>query len=456
MKKEILTTITAAEAATNTNIELQEENTMKKEYELKNFTDEDRIRYAWELEVAYQSRKHFVKDFYELYVNGDCGSERVRNALPMIINYITEFATTARVWENILQNSNYRTYYCKVNELKDRNDDDVTKKRILNTFRPKQKTTEAVVNRIYATIAVGINNATFSPSGEYRVINILYRDYKCKGIIARDGYEYECISQYDCPAAYIKTGEYNADTKTIEVYIPVEYDGENDKWIYARNCGDIEEIAAQMAAEAEAAENDNEEENDMRTELEEKKQSIIERVEGWYEDCYSYIGDLESIVSPNEDSDWRERQRLEQCWMLLGDSRRTGDDRDEDCNTIRTAIIEYLKNQPVEYFEDIDEYETDILDIMVTAYWAADFELPERPSRKEEFLEAVKNAPADVFEPYIPSYLDDDSDPEKNREKLIETYENWYDVAFLNDDYDINGRVSNIYHTMRRDAGLEY
>ena len=446
MKKEI-TTITAAEAATTENIEKQEEKIMKREIKLEKFTDEDMIRYEWELNALYQGREHFIRDFQELYINGNCQIEEIKNAIPMMIDYINDFATSARVWNNILETSKYKSFYAKKSEYDNKEMNENIKTRILNSYRPTENDAEQVVYRIYATIAVAVYNATFAPDGQYRVVRMAYRDYKKKFIVSPDRYEYTCVNTLKCMAVYVKTGEYDPETKTIEVYIPANWDGDDARWWCARKAGDLPEIAAEMAKE-----NKVQEEEDMKEkeELEEKKQEIISSVESWYEGCYDAIYDLtKSVKNTNRYSrnrDTAEARKLEQYWKLMGYSRGGGDEREADFDTIRNSIIGYLREQPLEYFEDIEDQlnEDSMLDIINDAYNYADFELPERPDRKEEWLEFVRTCPADWFD-----YADD---PETERDNLIDMYEDWDGVVFCDFDYAASGEYSDPYTTMRDDA----
>ena len=199
-------------------------------------------------------------------------------------------------------------------------------------------------------------------------------------------------------------------------------------------------------------ENKAQEEEDMREkeELEERKQEIISSVESWYEGCYDAIYDLtKSVKNTNKYSrnrDTMEARKLEQYWKLMGYSRGDGDEREADFDTIRNAVIDYLREQPLEYFEDMEDPfdEDSMLDIIDDAYNYADFELPERPDRKEEWMEFVRTCPADWFD-----YADD---PEQERENLIDMYEDWDDVVFCDFDYAVNGERSDPYTTMRDDA----
>lgn len=234
---------------TTLNIKKQEENVMRKEIKLEKFTDEDMIRYEWELNALYQGREHFIRDFQELYINGNCQIEKINNAIPMMIDYLNDFATSARVWDSILTTSKYKTFYAKKWEYDNKEMDETTKTRILNSYRPTENDTEQVVYRIYATIAVAVYNATFAPDGQYKVVKMAYREFKQKSILAPEKYAYTCANTSKCMAVYVKTGEYDPETKTIEVYIPANWDGDDAKWWCARRAGDLPEIAAEMAAQ---------------------------------------------------------------------------------------------------------------------------------------------------------------------------------------------------------------
>ena len=269
----------------NTNIKNQEEKVMRKEIKLEKFTDEDMIRYEWELNALYQGMEHFIRDFQELYINGNCQIEKINNAISMMIDYLNDFATSARVWDNILETSKYKSFYAKKFEYGNKEIDENTKTRILNSYRPTENDTEQVVYRIYATIAVAVYNATFAPDGQYRVVKMAYRDYKKKFIVPPERYEYTCVNTLKCMAVYVKTGEYDPETKTIEVYIPANWDGDDARWWCARKAGDLPEIAAEMAQmAAETVENDNNEENSTTEEEKDmKKEMMIETVENTYD-----------------------------------------------------------------------------------------------------------------------------------------------------------------------------
>ena len=122
MKKEITTTITAAEAATTENIEKQEEKDMRKEIKLEKFTDEESYRRQKYLPALYAKREKFIGEFVKYYVKkgitqtsdyqeavekGWSGYTQMMDKFvkmsDIFMNYMTEFITTARAWESIQQ-----------------------------------------------------------------------------------------------------------------------------------------------------------------------------------------------------------------------------------------------------------------------------------------------------------------------------------------------------------------
>lgn len=333
----------------NTNIKNQEEKIMKREIKLEKFTDENMIRYEWELNALYQGREHFIRDFQELYINGNCQIEEINNAIPMMIDYINDFATSARVWNNILETSKYKSFYTKKSEYGNKEMNENIKTRILNSYRPTENDAEQVVYRIYATIAVAVYNATFAPDGQYRVVKMAYRDYKNKFIVSPDRYEYTCIDVSKCMAVYVKTGEYDPETKTIEVYIPANWDGDDARWWCARKAGDLPEIAAEMAQmAAEAVENDNNEENSTTEEEKEmKKEMIIDMVESTYE----IVGKTRTISnctgideSKEEEFLGREDRAVMAAEYIFGHSEAEESENEK-------LLVDYYKNQPEEFFE---------------------------------------------------------------------------------------------------------
>lgn len=455
MKKEITTTITAAEAVTTENIEKQEEKDMRKEIKLEKFTDEESYRRQKYLPALYAKREKFIGEFVKYYVKkgitqtsdyqeavekGWSGYTQMMDKFvkmsDIFMNYMTEFITTARAWEQFFSIIWDAEFYGAEPVI-------------------SQIDFEMAVRKLYRELKEMVKTGTFAVDGKYRVVKIPYGTYKGKKTCSQE-YEEKLFEKkgalkysfYDSlrnsvSYMYIKTGHYDADTKSIEVYIPESYKKDIEAWISEENAGDLDEMAKENKAQ-------EEEDMEERKELAEKKQEIISSVESWYEGCYDAIYDLtKSVKNTNKYSrnrDTIEARKLEQYWKLMGYSRGNGDEREADFDTIRNAVIDYLREQPLEYFEDIEDpfNEDSMLDIIDDAYNYADFELSERPDRKEEWLEFVRTCPADWFD-----YADD---PEQERENLIEMYEDWDDVVFCDFDYAVNGEYSDPYTTMRDDA----
>lgn len=183
---------------------------------------------------------------------------------------------------------------------------------------------------------------------------------------------------------------------------------------------------------------------------EEKRQNLIEYVNAWYEDCYSLIWDMaQDKGSP--------RWILNQARDLVGHAQCGDDPRDENATQIRKGIIEYLQKQPTEFFDDMQdelgEYEG--IEAMYNFYCAADISLIDFPTRKEEFIKAVQEAPGSVFEDGA-----DGMSPDEVKNALIEYYEEADEEMFEDDKYDtrfihydrIAREYIDIYDTMRDDA----
>lgn len=428
----------------------KEDKEMKKYYELKKFTDECLIKYEWELEALYQAREHFMKDFYELYVNGAKGSEKVRQAMPMIINYVTEFATGGRVWDSILATSKYKSFYAKKWEYDHKEMNESTKTKILNSYRPTENDTDEVVYRIYATIAVAVYNATFAPDGQYRVAKMAYRDYKNKSILASERYSYTCIDTSKCTAAYVKTGKYDPETKTIEVYIPANWGGDDARWWCARKAGDLPEIAAEMAAQRAAEAETETEEKESETEESEMKEKFIEMVDKYYdESCY----EAEELVVSEE--------TREECRELVAYSEGPEDSRDKTVAEIHRRLIEYLQTLPEEHFEEVlADYDIycigfdEMVDLIYYEYADAPFEVDYdtgtvRVSLKTRYIEVAESAPAKFFANGVDEMTEDEV-----RAKLIEYYkkcdeEDFEDMECID---ETDGEYEAVCNALRAEA----
>lgn len=282
MKKENTTINNTTESKT------QEENTMKT-FELKKFGDEKYVKYEWELRALYRAREHFLADFQRLYIDNECRIKRIADAVPMIVDYINEFLTTATAWQNVFKNTGmtkYLSYYSDVE----------TGKKYM-TCSLSDNDCIAAVQIIYNSLSNAIYSATFAPDGKYRVVRMAYADYKKKHISVNTDW----FINTDCLSAYVKTGEYDPETKTIEVYIPESYEKEIEKWRCTRKNGELKEIAAEMAAQraaeaeraaeaakateaaAETTETTTEKQEEKEMVKYNKKQDVIDRVISTYE-----------------------------------------------------------------------------------------------------------------------------------------------------------------------------
>ena len=101
------------------------------------------------------------------------------------------------------------------------------------------------------------------------------------------------------------------------------------------------------------------------------------------------------------------------------------------------GIIEYVKSLPDEWFEDFEEPASydDLIDLINDLYYHANFDLVDIPSRKEEFIEWLRDR-VDVDD------LDfgevEDGDREELKEELQSRYEDENEEFFeecWNDDY---------------------
>lgn len=235
MKKEINNTI-----SNTTEIKTQEEKTMKN-FGLKKFEDEQRYNRPELLTALYETREKFINAFDELYVTGKIEEsveykkgvktflqisqyQRISGRLDRIVrkpieldfqesadimmSYMTEFINSAYVWEDLLR--------------------ETIKKEILSA-----DDINYIAGKILRTIRYAIEDKTFDSYGVYKIEKMPYREYKdmhpeneqrCLPWFVRDENTTDLNPLVYGPKswakrAYIKTGEYDAKTKTIEVYM---------------------------------------------------------------------------------------------------------------------------------------------------------------------------------------------------------------------------------------------
>ena len=200
---------------------------------------------------------------------------------------------------------------------------------------------------------------------------------------------------------------------------------------------EIKEIKEETAPMQEKEEMDEE----TRETLQELKEKIIGDIIRWYDDGFPSI-----IYDSLRDNSYSAREIAKRALRLTGGSHAGCDMWDDNCCIISKAIIGYIEERPLEWFEDIDD-DYEIEDIMDDAYSAADFELQDIPSHKDVFIDAVREAPDEVFEG------DEELTPEEVREELIYYYEGKDDFMFEADAYDASYiDVYRLYDTMREDA----
>lgn len=192
----------------------------------------------------------------------------------------------------------------------------------------------------------------------------------------------------------------------------------------------------------------NQEEKVMKDELQAKREELIGNIINWYTDSYTLIRDMEqSNYKPWIVSHARE---------LTANARGGDDKRDANREAIMEGIIRYVKELPDDFFEDFespsdcDEFVEFIYDEF---YGYADYELTDIPSRKEEFIEWLRDR-ADI------NQLDfgevEDYEKPALKTKLLERYEDeeedFFEESWNDDDmsvyelYDyVNEHICNRY-----------
>ncbi len=205
------------------------DTTLKKQIEvIKNSAFADEGNHSEEyISILRRARAYVLDSLYNYYI--DCKYECVdiKNAkksrirkiaasvkfTPSIIAYFTDYITRAYDLECLLS---HLRCYCY--------DTDLDNKYVLCKMSIKQFVT-GMVNFLLQMYFMG----NFSFERKYRIVEMFYGAYKTK-------IRYSQFDTYSkMPGSlYIKTGEYDSAKKTIEVYIPHDFDMENtDSWIHA-------------------------------------------------------------------------------------------------------------------------------------------------------------------------------------------------------------------------------
>lgn len=190
----------------------------------------------------------------------------------------------------------------------------------------------------------------------------------------------------------------------------------------------------------------NQEEKVMKKDaLKEKRDALVYAIEGWYCNCDELLQNLLELNDWDKPEDFAYRDEIQKIFTLTDYSHGAYCDpvRDDNALKIKDAIQAYVREQPEEYFEEIEDEGKELIDVMLDAYWETDIDMVETEYRKFGFIKAVQDAPAEVFS-------EDEDEAEELREKLIRFYSSEPTLRFEDYKYDENMDY-DIYETMRED-----
>ena len=135
------------------------------------------------------------------------------------------------------------------------------------------------------------------------------------------------------------------------------------------------------AAEAATTENiENQEEKVMKKDvLKEKRDALVYAIEGWYCNCDELLQNLLELNDWDRPEDFEYREEIQKIFTLTDYSHGAYYDpvRDDNACRIKDAIQAYVKEQPEEYFEEIENEGKELIDIMLDAYWVTDIDMVE-------------------------------------------------------------------------------
>ena len=201
------------------------------------------------------------------------------------------------------------------------------------------------------------------------------------------------------------------------------------------------------AAEAATTENiENQEEKVMKKDvLKEKRDALVYAIEGWYCNCDELLQNLLELNDWDRPEDFEYREEIQKIFTLTDYSHGAYYDpvRDDNACRIKDAIQAYVKEQPEEYFEEIENEGKELIYIMLDAYWVTDIDMVETEYRKFKVIKEVQEAPAEVFS-------EDEDEAEELREKLINFYSSEPTLRFEDYKYD-EDMDYDIYETMQDD-----
>ena len=177
--------------------------------------------------------------------------------------------------------------------------------------------------------------------------------------------------------------------------------------------------------------------------LNKKREALVHAIEEWYCNCDELLQNLLELNNWDRPEDFAYRDEIQKIFTLTDYSHGAYYDpvRDNNAVSIKEAIQAYVKEQPESYFEEIEDKE--LIDIMLDAYWVTDIDIVETEYRKFGVIQAVQDAPAEVFS-------EDEDEAEELREKLINFYSSEPTLRFEDYKYD-KDMDYDIYETMQED-----
>ena len=179
--------------------------------------------------------------------------------------------------------------------------------------------------------------------------------------------------------------------------------------------------------------------------LNKKRDALVHAIEEWYCNCDELLQNLLELNDWDRPEDFEYREEIQKIFTLTDYSHGAYYDpvRDDNACRIKDAIQAYVKEQPEEYFEEIENEGKELIDIMLDAYWVTDIDIVETEYRKFGVIQAVQDAPAEVFS-------EDEDEAEELREKLINFYSSEPTLRFEDYKYD-KDMDYDIYETMQED-----
>lgn len=386
MKKENLNT--------TENKKTQEEKIMKKfvdeEYYLKK-NSEEKLNDLYEF-IALMEKdipKYCNEEMMELY---EVESPRVNEFKGNILKFIDD-VHSAYVLEQIKV---FGRIYYNTKELKKYKEDDIG----WYVARIVAFCSECL-NMMYRTYSAGI----YSINGKYKKVKIKYADFKC---------------HIEFPFGYVvKKGEYDAQDKTIEIYINEDYNiKEHVGWF----CGlDNRLISIKKGQGLKFAERMREfnKENEIQGEKVMKKEIII----GMVENTYEIVGKSRTINNCTGIDNIKLRDAA---IYIFGNN-------EEEENENKKLLVDYYKNQPEEFFDSYELSGEELVGRMAKDLIKAKTNAPEFDEWDLWKMDEQIMAEAEVFRAeFLNTYrkLDTkDDELEKYLTNFLTSYRVWFDLS---------------------------